>query len=178
MLLPSRTRVVGAAEGRVLEIGIGSGLSLPLYGAGVSEVVGADPSSALLSQASAAAGRCRAPVTLVEGSAEALASEDRSVDTVVSTWLLRTIPGAGRGAERAAPWQPDVVRRTQTSARARHRPLARSARSDLDMQRRRLPSEPGHGSLKRKPVRFDVLAIECRCQGCTSFSSKGRARPG
>ncbi|MDT7952877.1 MAG: class I SAM-dependent methyltransferase [Acetobacteraceae bacterium] len=96
VLLPFRTRVVGAAEGRVLEIGIGSGLNLPLYGAGVTEVVGVDPSSALLSRASAAAGQCRAPVTLVEGSAEALALEDRSVDTVVSTWSLCTIPDAGQ----------------------------------------------------------------------------------
>lgn len=95
-LLPFRTRVAGAAEGRVLEIGIGSGLNLPLYGMGVSEVVGVDPSPALLSRADAAAGRCRAPVALVEGSAEALALEDRSFDTVVTTWSLCTIPDAGQ----------------------------------------------------------------------------------
>lgn len=94
VLLPFRTRVAGAAEGRVLEIGIGSGLNLALYGFGVSEVVGVDPSPALLSRAGAAASRCRAPVTLLEGSAEALAVEDRSFDTVVTTWSLCTIPNA------------------------------------------------------------------------------------
>jgi hypothetical protein len=31
-LVPFRRRVIVAAEGRVLEIGIGSGLKLPLYG--------------------------------------------------------------------------------------------------------------------------------------------------
>lgn len=94
-LLPFRIRVAGAAEGRVLEIGIGSGLNLPLYGASVSEVVGVDPSPALLSRAGTASGRCRAPVTLIQGSAEALAFEDRSFDTVVTTWSLCTIPDAG-----------------------------------------------------------------------------------
>ncbi len=96
VLLPFRTRVAGAAEGRVLEIGIGSGLNLPFYGTGVLEVIGVDPSPALLSRASAAAGRCRAPVTLVAGSAEALALDDRSFDTVVTTWSLCTIPDPGQ----------------------------------------------------------------------------------
>ena len=96
VLRPFRTRVAGAAEGRVLEIGIGSGLNLPFYGTGVSEVIGVDPSPALLSRAGAASSRCRAPVTLLKGSAEALALEGRSFDTVVTTWSLCTIPDAGQ----------------------------------------------------------------------------------
>lgn len=96
VLLPYRARVAGAAEGRVLEIGIGSGLNLSLYGAAVTEVVGVDPSRALLSRAAAAGAQCQAPVTLIEGSAEALAFGCRSFDTVVTTWSLCTIPDAGR----------------------------------------------------------------------------------
>ncbi len=95
-LLPYRARVAGAAEGRVLEIGIGSGLNLSLYGAAVTDVVGVDPSRALLSRAAAAGAQCQAPVTLIEGSAEAMAFECRSFDTVVTTWSLCTIPDAGR----------------------------------------------------------------------------------
>jgi hypothetical protein len=43
-LLPYRQRVMSDAEGRVLEIGIGSGLNLPFYPARVSEIIGLDPS--------------------------------------------------------------------------------------------------------------------------------------
>ena len=96
VLLPFRTRVAGAAEGRVLEIGIGSGLNLPFYGPGVKEVVGIDPSSALLAKAAGAAAGVRLPVRLVQGSAEALTLDSSSVDTVVSTWSLCTISDAGR----------------------------------------------------------------------------------
>ena len=39
-----RRKVIPTARGRVLEIGIGSGLNLPLYGEGVDLLVGLDPS--------------------------------------------------------------------------------------------------------------------------------------
>ena len=43
-----RSRVVPAAEGRVIEIGIGSGLNLPFYSGSVEHLIGLDPSSKLL----------------------------------------------------------------------------------------------------------------------------------
>ncbi|HVR28697.1 MAG TPA: methyltransferase domain-containing protein, partial [Thermoanaerobaculia bacterium] len=63
-----RSRLLPAARGRVLEIGIGSGLNLPLYSDQVEQVVGLDPCSRLLSRARAAA-RTRAspPIELIEG---------------------------------------------------------------------------------------------------------------
>ena len=44
-----RSRVVPAANGRVLEIGIGSGLNLPFYLLNVERLIGLDPSPKLLS---------------------------------------------------------------------------------------------------------------------------------
>jgi ubiquinone/menaquinone biosynthesis C-methylase UbiE len=89
---PFRERVVGAARGRVLEVGIGSGLNLASYRSGADEVYGVDPSIELLAKANDRLDSARVPVKLVEGSAEKLAFEDRSFDTVVMTFTLCSIP--------------------------------------------------------------------------------------
>lgn len=93
-LAPYRRRTIAAAEGRVLEVGIGSGLNLSLYGARVREVLGLEPSSRLLAVARRASSRSSMPLTFIEGSAEAIPLERASVDTVVTTWTLCTIPAA------------------------------------------------------------------------------------
>ena len=89
-----RRRVVPAARGRVLEIGIGSGLNLPFYGSKADGVIGLDPSSPLLAMAERQAKAGQMPVTMLQGSAEAIPLEDASVDTVLTTWTLCSIPDA------------------------------------------------------------------------------------
>ena len=96
VLRPFRARVIGAAEGRVLEIGIGSGLNLPLYGGQVRTVIGLEPSPKLLQMARARAAMASVPVELLEASAEALPLDTGSIDTVVTTWTLCTIPDPQR----------------------------------------------------------------------------------
>jgi len=91
-LAPYRDRVVSNARGRVLEIGIGSGLNLPFYRNTVAEIIGLDPSPKLLDMASAAARKSQIPLLLVEGTAEAIPVEDQSVDAVVTTWTMCSIP--------------------------------------------------------------------------------------
>ncbi|WP_225769688.1 class I SAM-dependent methyltransferase [Inquilinus sp. Marseille-Q2685] len=93
-LAPYRERTAAAAEGQVLEIGIGSGLNLPLYGPQVREVLGLEPSPRLIEMARGAAKEARPPVTFIEGLAEAIPLDRASVDTVVTTWTLCTIPQA------------------------------------------------------------------------------------
>jgi ubiquinone/menaquinone biosynthesis C-methylase UbiE len=91
-LQPFRTRIIGAAKGRVVELGIGSGLNLPLYGSAVSSITGIEPAPELLRMAATRAAVASAPVELIRASAEALPLESGSVDTVVTTWTLCTIP--------------------------------------------------------------------------------------
>ena len=87
-LLPFRQRVIGAAEGRVLEIGIGSGMNLPLYGSAVKSVIGLEPSSELLRMARTRVEAATRPTALLDASAEAIPLDTGSVDTVVTTWTL------------------------------------------------------------------------------------------
>lgn len=95
-LVPYRTRVISRAEGRVLEIGIGSGLNLPYYSARAERVIGLDPSPKLLAMTRKAARRAAVPVELIENTAEAIALYNRSIDTVVTTWTMCSIPDVQR----------------------------------------------------------------------------------
>jgi ubiquinone/menaquinone biosynthesis C-methylase UbiE len=101
ILLPIRKRLAGEAEGRVLEIGVGSGLNLPLYSTRVSSVIGIDPSPELLAMARRAAVGARVPVELRDGSAESIPLDASSVDTVLSTWTLCSIHDVTRALEEA-----------------------------------------------------------------------------
>lgn len=96
LLLPYRQRVIAAAEGTVLEVGIGSGLNLPLYGAQVSRVFGLEPSPKLVAMARRAARHVSLPTVLLEGSAEEIPLEDRCVDSIVMTWVGCSIPNTVR----------------------------------------------------------------------------------
>jgi len=95
-LVAYRSHVIPAAEGRVLEIGVGSGLNLPFYSRNVERLVGLDPSPKLLSMVRRNLKRNASPVELIEGSAEAIPLKTNSVDTVVTTWTLCSIPDADR----------------------------------------------------------------------------------
>jgi ubiquinone/menaquinone biosynthesis C-methylase UbiE len=86
-----RERLVPAAQGTVLEIGIGSGLNVAFYGPRVERLVGIDPSPALLDMARRRAAGAPYAVELLAASAERVPLEDGSVDTAVTTFSLCTI---------------------------------------------------------------------------------------
>src|SRR5947209_1363191 len=92
-LLLYRERVIGAAEGRVLEIGVGSGRNLPFYRTSVRQILALEPSPKLVAMAGEAP-RPGIPVIFLEASAESIPLDDRTVDTVVTTWTLCTVPQA------------------------------------------------------------------------------------
>jgi len=88
-----RQKVVPQAHGEVLEIGIGSGLNLPFYDAArVSKVWGLEPSPEMRAMAAKAAAAVPIEVEMLAFAGHEIPLEDRSVDTVVTTYTLCTIP--------------------------------------------------------------------------------------
>ena len=91
-----RSQLVPGAEGIVLEIGIGSGLNLPFYSSAVKHLYAVDPSPELLAMTRKKVEGMTFPVDLRCESAERLSLDGRSVDTIVMTWALCTIPNPAR----------------------------------------------------------------------------------
>ena len=91
-----REQVVPQATGVVLEIGVGSGLNLPLYGTSVEKLYALDPSDALIGMARKKAMRTNVPVTFLAHSGEKIPLDRASVDMVVMTWTLCSIPDPAR----------------------------------------------------------------------------------
>jgi ubiquinone/menaquinone biosynthesis C-methylase UbiE len=87
-----RAEWVPHARGDVLEVGIGSGLNLPLYSSEVRRVYGVDPSLELQKMA-----RLRMPGLAInveflsQSAEETLPLSDESIDTIVTTWTLCSI---------------------------------------------------------------------------------------
>ena len=84
------------STGEVLEIGFGSGLNIPYYPAGLKRVQAVDPAAAGRKLAAGRAGACPVPIEYIGADAAALPVADASVDHVLSTWTLCTIPDAMR----------------------------------------------------------------------------------
>ena len=93
-----RRQLLAHARGRVLEIGVGTGLSLPHYPP-VDELVATDPSVPMLRRARHRAAEAGRDVTFVEAPAEQLPFEDDSFDTVVSMVVLCTVEDQRRALQ-------------------------------------------------------------------------------
>jgi len=88
-----REKVVPRAHGRVLEVGIGSGLNLPYYDAArVSKVWGLDPSPEMIRMARRAAAGLPFEVEFIGLPGEEIPLDEGSIDTVVVTYTLCSIP--------------------------------------------------------------------------------------
>ena len=92
-IMKQREKVVPLATGTVLEIGIGTGLNLPFYDASrVERLIGLDPSEKSWELASERAAHLAFDVEFIGLSGEHIPLDDASVDTVLVTYALCTIP--------------------------------------------------------------------------------------
>ena len=88
-----RQKVVPLAKGKVLDIGIGSGLNIPFYNSDkIDQVIGIDPSHELIELAKELANDSKASIDFVIGSAESIPYPDNFFDTVLVTYTMCTIP--------------------------------------------------------------------------------------
>ena len=95
-----RAAWIPLARGEVLEIGIGSGLNLPFYSAEVRHVYGVDPSLELQRLARRRATAGLEKVEFLTQSAEGpLPLASASIDTVVVTWTICSIPNAAKALQ-------------------------------------------------------------------------------
>ncbi|WP_427453682.1 class I SAM-dependent methyltransferase [Litorimonas sp. WD9-15] len=88
-----RAKIVPLAKGRVVEIGIGSGLNLPHYDPErITSVTGVDPDEHIWKRSAARREAATFPIDRIGLSGEAIPLEDAFADTVVVTYSLCTIP--------------------------------------------------------------------------------------
>lgn len=88
-----RDKIVPLAEGVVLDIGIGSGLNIPFYNkTKIKQLYGLDPSKELLDIAKSVAKKENLEIEFLECGAESIPLLDKSIDTVLITYTMCTIP--------------------------------------------------------------------------------------
>lgn len=86
-----RAAAAGAAAGRVLEIGFGTGATLPFYTDAVEELIVLEPSQGMTARARKRIAKAGVAVTLVPGAGEGLPFPDAHFDAVVVTFTLCSV---------------------------------------------------------------------------------------
>lgn len=95
-----REKIVPRASGDVLEIGFGSGLNLPFYDHDkVRRIWGLEPSEGMRRLADASISKQELDVELIDLPGEEIPLENNSVDTVLVTYTLCTIPEVAEALE-------------------------------------------------------------------------------
>jgi len=91
-----RRTLLGSARGRVVEIGAGTGLNVELYPDDLDELVLTEPDEAMRRRLTRTLQRTGRVAQILDAPAERLPFADASVDTVVSTLVLCTVPDPER----------------------------------------------------------------------------------
>ena len=87
-----RSHIVPKATGRVVELGFGSGTNMMFYSDEVTEILAVDPALRGQELAAPRIADRGLPVRFIGLDGQSLPLEDASVDSVVATWTLCTIP--------------------------------------------------------------------------------------
>jgi len=95
-LVPIRARVSAGLQGEVLEIGFGSGVNVPHYPPAVTRVRAVDPATAGRKLAARRVAASPVSVEYIGLDGQALPLDAASVDHVLTTWTLCTIPDVQR----------------------------------------------------------------------------------
>jgi SAM-dependent methyltransferase len=89
-----RQRIVPLAQGEVLEIGVGPGVNFAHYNAArISKIYALEPNTGMIRLAEKQRSQTKLDIQFLGLPGERIPLEDSSVDTVVSTFTLCTIPG-------------------------------------------------------------------------------------
>ena len=95
--MKQREKIIPLANGKVLEIGIGSGLNLPFYDKKkVTHLMAIDPSTAVWKKNSFDTNTLGFEFDFIEAFSENIPAENNSFDTVVITYALCTIQDTGK----------------------------------------------------------------------------------
>jgi ubiquinone/menaquinone biosynthesis C-methylase UbiE len=95
-LTPIRARVAASLKGDVLEIGFGSGLNVPHYPLAVTHVRAVDPATIGRKLAAKRVASSSVLVEYIDLDGQALSQESASIDHVLTTWTLCSIPDVDR----------------------------------------------------------------------------------
>jgi len=97
-----RSQIVPLAHGKILEIGIGSGLNFDYYNfEKVVEIVGVDPAVSSVAIAKSRSSQYNSKISFIESSAESINLESHSFDCVVIGYSLCTIPNPAKALAEA-----------------------------------------------------------------------------
>jgi ubiquinone/menaquinone biosynthesis C-methylase UbiE len=93
---PWRKKLLAKAKGKILEIGVGTGINFPYYPYG-ADVTAIDVSDSMLVFARKKASELGLSFNLIEGDVQHLMFPDNSFDTVIATFVFCSVPDPVQG---------------------------------------------------------------------------------
>lgn len=122
-----RGELLAGVTGRVIEVGAGNGLNFAHYPPSVTEVVAVEPEPYLRDRAIEEVTRASVPISVVDGTAEDIPSDDESFDVAVASLVLCSVHDQTRALQEIRRvLRPGGELRFYEHVRAHDRVLARA----------------------------------------------------